>query len=278
MVAVMDFTFSQAFIHGTEGQLPSLHFLHRPRNNLWKKSEKGQTGMSATFLNRLVRQPDGFPHSSGPPCAGIDYHPDRKGMDMDALTKKGFLTIALLAALLAGLAIGGFCSATRGLGLPELAATLTGAVFLGFTVAGVWYLVQLSQELKSLHLPAGELAPGEEVLRETPGSITHRPSGQPRSWTGPIGGRLVLTSRRLVFLAHRGQPQHYRLDLPLQAITEARPAEVLPSLPGGLQVVRQDGRQELFLFGIARVPEVEQWVKAIRQTCGHSLSSIPDRI
>jgi hypothetical protein len=181
---------------------------------------------------------------------------------MSPLTLKGFLTIAALAALLA---FAGIVIAFASQGW-LLAGVVLGAVaghVIGLLVAGVFYLVAVTRNIARLRVPPKELGPGEVVVLEMAGTLVHFRSGRPvRSWEG-VGGKVVLTSRRLVFLAHRGQPWHYRVELPLGEIAAAEAVPVLNGLPGGLRVVTTAGKRERFMFGVHRDLDAEQWAAAI---------------
>ena len=98
---------------------------------------------------------------------------------------------------------------------------------------------------------------------QTPGAIVHYRTGQPRRALDAVGGKLFLTSHRLVFLAHRGQPFHYRLDLPLQEVADVAACETVLGLRGGLRVSTAGGKEELFTFGAAREAEAHRWREAI---------------
>src|SRR5262245_13630700 len=127
---------------------------------------------------------------------------------MDALSLRGFLLIAALAGLVSAAAIGACCLA-GGLGPGEAAAFAAAGLPVGLMFGGCCYLVQLAREMRALHLRAEDLLPGEVVERETPHSVVHYRTGRPGRFWETVGGKLVLTSRRLVFLAHRGQPWQY---------------------------------------------------------------------
>jgi hypothetical protein len=181
---------------------------------------------------------------------------------MDALSLKGFLLIAGSIGVVAGVVIG-TCRALLGpVALYEFALISAGGVVIGLMVAGVCYLVQVIKDIQTLHLPAEELAPSETVLMQTPHSIVHyRTWGSFRFWEA-VGGKLVLTSHRLVFIAHRGQPWCYRLALPLEEVARAE-GEEAGDIPGTLRVITLGGKKEVFTFGVVRELDAGRWAAAI---------------
>jgi hypothetical protein len=184
---------------------------------------------------------------------------------VDALSLRGFLTIAALAALPTGVAIGGYCAVTGVLGPGEAALVVLGSVVGGFLVAGVVYLVQLARELRTLHLPPEELLDSEAVVMQTPGSIVHYRTGRMSRVWDAVGGKLVLTNRRLFFLAHRGQPWRYRVVVPLGEVAAVASSLEAGTFPGLLQVTTTQGKEETFTFGAVRELEADRWAAAILQ-------------
>jgi hypothetical protein len=182
---------------------------------------------------------------------------------VDAFTLRGFLTIAALAGVPVGaVALVGFLLA--GADPPFSAAGgVVATVGPGATVAGGVHLAQLMHEMRNLTLAAEDLLAGEEVMLESEGSMVHYRRGRQGGIFDSVGGRLVLTNRRLVFLAHRGQPYHYRLSLPLGEIAHL---EVWPDAgirQGELLVEMKDGQRQLFTFGFVRAVEPEIWAGSI---------------
>ena len=184
---------------------------------------------------------------------------------MSALSLKGFFLIAVLAGLLFGAVLSS--AAVAGLIEPGLAVPLGIAIVpLSLMVAGLCYLVQLVREIRTLHLPAEELLSSEAVVMETPHSIVHFRTGRPSRLWEAVGGKLVLTSHRLVFLAHRWQPWCYRFALALDDVARTEASELLGGIPGGLRIITNSGTQELFTFGAVRELDADFWAAAILRT------------
>jgi hypothetical protein len=183
---------------------------------------------------------------------------------MNALTLRGFLTITGLAALLLGLGffIGLHCWTDLDLEESLLAAVALG-VLGAFLVAGTCYVLQLTLELHRMRLPADELEPFEALTLDMKGTLVHFRTGRSWRFWDAVGGKLFLTDRRLLFLAHRGQYWHYRLSIPLGQIANAEPAAVFGGIPGALRITLVDSKQELFTFGAVRGLEADRWAAAI---------------
>ena len=130
-------------------------------------------------------------------------------------------------------------------------------------VAGVCCMVQVAKDIRTLHLPAKELAPSEAVLMETPHCIVHYRTGRPLRFWDAVGGKLVMTSHRLVFIAHHGQPWCYRIVLPLEEIARAEGTDEMRGFPGMLRVITVAGKRELFAFGAIRELDANRWAAAI---------------
>jgi hypothetical protein len=97
----------------------------------------------------------------------------------------------------------------------------------------------------------------------SPGTLVHYRTGQPaRFWDG-VGGKLFLTTQRLIFVTHRGQPWCYTLSLSLAEIANADTYQLFNSIPGGMRVTTSEGRKELFTFGAIRELEADRWAAAI---------------
>ncbi len=180
---------------------------------------------------------------------------------MDALTIRGFLSIALLVEVICVfVGVGNLGSRfffDQGWLIPT--------TLLSFIVALSCHGLQLVLHFRRLHLTAEHLLPSESVLLETSYAVIHYRTGRLWSVWGHVGGKLVLTSHRLVFLAHRGQPWWYRLALPLEEIERAESSESFSALPGYLRVTTMAGKQELFAFGPIREIETDRWAAAILQ-------------
>lgn len=185
---------------------------------------------------------------------------------MDPLTLRGFALIAAIAAPLGAaatwFAVGADSEVTAG---EQAAFAAIGGLFVGFCAAGVCYLVAHARNARSVRLSEAELRFGEAVLLESAGSMVHYRTGQPHLPWDAIGGRLVLTNQRLVFLGFRGQPTRPCLEIPLGEIEGVRPCQIRTAIgpvPGGLRV-RLSERDELFGFGAVFAGEATRWSEAI---------------
>jgi hypothetical protein len=183
---------------------------------------------------------------------------------MDALTLRGFLLIAAAVTLVFETALGVYVLVDELEPLQILVFSL-GGVTLGLVVAGCCYLVQVTKDIRNLHLPPCEVLPSEAVVKESR-PLVHYRTGRPHRFWEAVGGKFVLTTRRLVFITHRGQPWCYKLSIPLDEITYVDDDTILGVAPGALRVNRADGKKELFTFGAVRKPEADEWVVAIRMT------------
>ena len=183
---------------------------------------------------------------------------------VNALTIKGFVRIATVASLISGIGLTS-CWALHVKRDPRWAAPICfGSVEIGLLVAGCFYLVQVVKDMRSLNLDGEDMLPEEEVIAEC--FCLHSRTGRPLKFWEGIGGKLILTNRRLAFLAHRGQPWHYRLSIPLEQIAKAEACALLGVIPGGMRVTTVGGEQELFSFGTMHEElEAERCVAAILQ-------------
>jgi hypothetical protein len=182
---------------------------------------------------------------------------------LDPLTLRGFLSIAVAAALAGAIGVGSYLAVVGNLNGKNIALTGLFCVLLGFMFAACWYLVQYGRELKSLDLSPDQLEPHERVLRRSGRPIIHYKTGKLwKTWQG-VGGKLFLTSQRLVFLAHRGQPWHYQLYLPLTDIVTVEPSDAGPGVPGGVAVILDGGRREVFGWGAIGFLATDEWIDAI---------------
>jgi hypothetical protein len=184
---------------------------------------------------------------------------------MDPLTLRGFALIAALAAPFGAAAwftVGSEGNTTAG----ELAViSCCGGLAVGFLAAGTCYLVAHARQARSVRLSEAELRLGEVVLLESGGSMVHYRTGRPHLPWEAVGGRLVLTNQRLVFLCFRGQPTRSALSIPLGEIQAVRPCPVQTAIgpvPGGLRVAAAGGEQ-LFGFGAVFAGEAARWSDVI---------------
>jgi hypothetical protein len=180
------------------------------------------------------------------------------------MSKRAASTLLAWAALLvvftgllslAPLLGGGF-----GQGVWQDAANFVGiVVFGGLLAAAALYLGHVVKSQRSLKVAEEELGATEQVLKQTLMSIVHYRTGRAWRFWEAAGGKLFLTSSRLIFRAHAGQPWRYELVIPLAELAGAAPCRIV-GLPNGLTVERIDGTKELFGCGME---SVEEWVSAI---------------
>jgi hypothetical protein len=132
--------------------------------------------------------------------------------------------------------------------------------FAGLFAVGIHYLVLHALEIRNLRMPDDELREGEQVLRQSPGSLVHYGSGGPfRPWS-EAAGRLFLTDQRVVFVSFRMQFRYYRLSFELGELLKVEAGEGLR--PGELLLTTGQG-QDRFTFGLVRHLEAEEWAAAI---------------
>jgi hypothetical protein len=190
---------------------------------------------------------------------------------MNALSLRGFLIMATVVALASGAAIGVYASRGRPLESLDIALIGIGSVLIGLFVGACIYMFQLTKDIRTLRRRAEEqLLPSERILLETPGTIVHYKRGQPSKAWRTVGGKLFLTTQRLVFLAHRGQPWHYQMSFPLEEIATVEPCLILGTFTGGLKLVTIAGSKELFTFGAIRDLESDRWAAAILRARYHA--------
>jgi hypothetical protein len=189
---------------------------------------------------------------------------------MNALSIKGFLRIALLLQITSGIVISLICWLSSDVGWTELAWIGLGSVEIGFFFAACCYLVQVTRDMRRLRLSPEEMSPSECVIMEAScGHFHARPGATHVGPLNSVGGRLILTTHRLVFLAHRGQPWHYKLFVPLEDVAKASMCDLFGVISGGLRVNRIDGDAELFNFGAMQDLNADRWAAAILRARYH---------
>jgi tetratricopeptide (TPR) repeat protein len=67
-----------------------------------------------------------------------------------------------------------------------------------------------------------------------------------RGWEG-VGGRIIVTNRRLLFEAHRYNVQREPLDIPLHDISDIVPSKTLYLVPNGITIACHSGQQYRFV-------------------------------
>jgi hypothetical protein len=181
---------------------------------------------------------------------------------MNALSLKGFLTIASVVGLFSGVGII-YCAQVSDVGLLEVVFISFGSVVIGLVAASHFYLVQLWLEIRNMRLSEEDLLPSESVVMESPGTLVHCRTGRPARFWNAVGGKLFLTTHRLIFVTHRCQPWCYTLSLSLGKIAGADTCQLFETIRGGMRVTMTGGKKELFTFGAVRELEADRWAAAI---------------
>jgi hypothetical protein len=146
-------------------------------------------------------------------------------------------------------------------GFWQNAANVAGLVVLGGLVsAAALYGRHVSERIRSQKLTDGDLGIAELVLKQTPFGFVHHRTGRAWRFWDAVGGKLYLTSSRLLFRAHPGQFWRYELVIPLAEVAKVQPCRVI-CVPRGLTVVRTDGTKELFACG--PLEDLDEWVSAV---------------
>jgi hypothetical protein len=134
------------------------------------------------------------------------------------------------------------------------------AVFGGLVSAAILYARHMMLSMRSLRPTEGYLGRTELILKETPWGFVHHRTGRPWRFWEAVGGKLFLTSSRLIFRAHAGQFWRYELAIPLSEVADVKPCYTA-HVPKGLTVVRTDGTKEL--FACDPWENVDEWVSAL---------------
>jgi hypothetical protein len=134
------------------------------------------------------------------------------------------------------------------------------AVLGGLLSAAILYLGYVARSLRSLRVAQEELGVTEKVLKQTRGSIVHYRNGSPWRFWEAVGGKLFLTSSRLIFRVHAGQPWRYEVVIPLAEVIGVSRCS-MPGLATALVVRCADVADEL--FGVGVLESADEWVSAI---------------
>jgi hypothetical protein len=119
----------------------------------------------------------------------------------------------------------------------------------------------MAKSMRALHLPGSQMRPTEVVMKET--HATHYRTFWPLPVRLTVGGKLYLTTSKLVFKSHALQPGPREMVMLLTEIVGARPCRhSLLQLPNGLLIERADGKQDLFTCGMDC--PIDEWVSAIK--------------
>jgi hypothetical protein len=134
------------------------------------------------------------------------------------------------------------------------------AVFGGLLSAGILYLDYVVRSLRSLRVAQEELGVTEKVLKQTQGSTVHYRNGNPLRFWEAAGGKLFLTSSRLIFRAHAGQPWRYEVIIPLAEVTGVSQCRIA-GVPTGLVIQCAGVADEV--FGVGVLEGLDEWLSAI---------------
>ena len=102
-----------------------------------------------------------------------------------------------------------------------------------------------------------ELADGESILHEGPAN--HWKNGE------AVGGKLTLTTDRLIFESHRVNIQRHTESFLIRAIADLEVGTNLFIIKNGLEVIFQDGARERFV-----VKNPNDWIKRIKAAIGEA--------
>ena len=136
----------------------------------------------------------------------------------------------ILSALTFGIAMGAFIAFQRHSPRAGLIAGAAGAVLFGLAIALV------ARHASGLEI---QLEPGEQLVHAGPANHYRGVEA--------VGGRLVLTDRRLAFRSHGMNIQRHEASYPLATITGVAPARMRGIVPNGLVVALADGSRERFV-------------------------------
>jgi hypothetical protein len=129
----------------------------------------------------------------------------------------------------------------------------------GFCGAGLVYLAHAAKSMRALHLAQSQMRLTEAVMKET--HANHCQTVSPLRLRIAIGGKLYLTTSKLVFKAHAGQPGTKEIVVPLMEIVEARGTRNILGLANRLVIKKADGSQEMFGFAVGS--PMAEWASAI---------------
>lgn len=124
--------------------------------------------------------------------------------------------------------------------------SVIGAIVFGllFTLAMTFIVRKLD---KTIQVGVG---PDETVIKE--GGANHFKKGE------GVGGKLVLTDRRLIFKSHKYNIQNHEVSFDLGQLSEVRASEMLKFLHNGLTVKLINRGEEKFI-----VDEPQEWITSI---------------
>lgn len=98
---------------------------------------------------------------------------------------------------------------------------------------------------------------GTQVTLKSGETILHSTGGNHVKGIEAVGGKLYLTSQRLIFKSHRLNIQRHELSIDLNAIAYVQRYKVLGVVNNGLAVVTRQNKKEKF---VVELQEVDGWL------------------
>ena len=162
--------------------------------------------------------------------------------------KKSSLTSALIFGSSFALLSIIFSALTGELDLAEIISSVIGGVIFGliFTPAMTFIARKLHGKI---HVA---IDPGETVIKE--GGANHFKKGE------GVGGKLVLTDRRLIFKSHNYNIQNHQVSFDLSNLGEVNATRTAKIFQNGLTVKVDNNGVEKFI-----VDEPQEWISSISQ-------------
>lgn len=145
----------------------------------------------------------------------------------------------VLAGLVFGIAMGVVLFVTTGSGYYGFHGGFFSGAAFGWALAKMLKVSAPRPEAPALDPRAADCDDGEVVLM-------HGPANHFKGIEA-VGGRLLLTNRRLRFRSHAFNIQKHDESYPLEAIRRVEPARSLGIIPNALLVSMADGRRERFV-------------------------------
>lgn len=133
-----------------------------------------------------------------------------------------------------------------GLTLSLIVSTLIAGLIAGLLFAGIMH--HISKRLAKTIIP--ETAANERILKE--GGANHLKGIE------AVGGKLVLTDKRLIFTSHTFNWQNHQEHIDLDQIQSVQSTRTLGVLPNGLTIQLPDNKRHKFI-----VDEPGDWVEKI---------------
>ena len=162
---------------------------------------------------------------------------------------KIFFLVTIPYALLMSL----FRIVTGNFGVPELIGVIIGSLLFG-TMFTIFILFFTRWQMKKITI---DVEPGETFVREAGANRILNVEG--------VGGKLVLTDRRLIFKSHKVNIQVHQFSVPLNDIQSAEAGKTVGFLKNVLMVYLKDGSRNKFI-----VFEPDEWVSAINSRANNA--------